>query len=150
MSSRFLWSSWNQSHHCCHSSLLYEQCKEHTPWPMYWRRQHTWFIWGSKLEAIVWSNFSHFRVCIHWNAHTNRWPYVRSVTDDKLFEYACSILSVAMLMYEFDAGVRWVMVIVCIMCGCTYSCQFGRTKYALEALTSATMQWIASACCSRY
>ena len=30
-----------------------------------------------------------------------------TVSDDKVFEYACSVLSAALFMYEFDDGVRY-------------------------------------------
>ena len=61
-----------------------------------------------------------------------------TVSDDKVFEYACSVLSAAMFVYEFDDGVRqgdgdrmyrvWKYLLLLFR-------QFGRTKYALEALT---------------
>ena len=61
-----------------------------------------------------------------------------TVCDDQGFECACSVLSVAMFMYELDAGVRWgdgdrvyrVWKYLPLLFR-----QFGRTKYALEALT---------------
>ena len=61
-----------------------------------------------------------------------------AVSDDKVFEYACCVLSAAMFMYEFDDGVRegsgdrlhrvWKYLLLLFRL-------FGRTKYALEALT---------------
>lgn len=61
-----------------------------------------------------------------------------AASDDKVFEYACCTLAAAMLMYEFDDSVRegdgervyrvWKYLLLLFR-------QFGRTKYALEALT---------------
>ena len=60
-----------------------------------------------------------------------------TASDDKVFEYACCVLSATMLMFEFDDGVRegdgdrvyrvWKYLLLLFR-------QFGRTKYALEAL----------------
>lgn len=59
-------------------------------------------------------------------------------SDDKVFEYACCILSATLLMCEFDSGVRegdgdrvyrvWKYLLLLFR-------QHSRTKYALEALT---------------
>ena len=56
-------------------------------------------------------------------------------SDDKVFEYACCILSSTMLMYEFNDGVRegdgdrvWKYLLLLF-------CPHSRIKYALEALT---------------
>ena len=96
-----------------------------------------WTLLHDKLSPIISKYVSTSLEC-PYQQETMPENFSVEASEDKVFEYACCVLSAAMLMYEFDDAVRegdgdrvyrvWKYLLLLFR-------QHGRTKYALEALT---------------